>query len=102
MTETQTKPHSRHAAAQPVWPAVVAVLAVGAGLTFGPSWLLLAVVAALLLPVLVARMRGSFDLNQKLGYVLLGVVTAARLWSLALLLWSLPRHTLSPSMLLRS
>src|SRR5580704_13506560 len=110
MTQTQAKPQLKQAStAQPVWPAVVAVLAVGGlhlalpePLTFGPSWLLLAVVSVLLVPVLIARMRGSFDLNQKLGYVLLGVVTAAMLWSLALLVWSLPRHTLPPSMLLRS
>jgi hypothetical protein len=62
----------------------------------------LAVVAVLLVPILIARMRGSFDLNQKLGYVLLGVVTAAMLWSLGLLVWSLPRHTLPPLVLLRS
>jgi hypothetical protein len=110
MTQTHTKPPVKQTTgAQPVWPAVVAVLAVGGlhlalpdPLTFGPYWLLLAVVAVLLVPVLVARMRGSFDLNQNLGYVLLGVVTAAMLWSLALLVWSLPRHTLPPSMLLRS
>ncbi len=110
MTQTPVKPPVKQTtAAQPVWPAVVAVLAVGGlhlalpePLTFGPSWLLLAVVSVLLVPVLIARMRGSFDLNQKLGYVLLGVVTAAMLWSLALLVWSLPRHTLPPSMLLRS
>jgi hypothetical protein len=110
MTQTHAKPPVKQTTgAQPVWPAVVAVLAVGGlhlalpePLTFGPSWLLLAVVAVLLVPVLIARMRGSFDLNQKLGYVLLGVVTAAMLWSLALLVWSLPRHTLPPSMLLRS
>jgi hypothetical protein len=110
MTQTHAKPPAKQTvAAQPVWPAVVAVLAVGGlhlaipePLTFGPSWLLLAVVSVFLVPVLVARMRGSFDLNQKLGYVLLGVVTAAMLWSLTLLVWSLPRHTLPPSMLLRS
>ena len=110
MTQTHAKlPTKQTAKAQPVWPAVAAILAVGGlhlalpePLTFGPSWLLLAVVAVLLVPVLIARMRGSFDLNQKLGYVLLGVVTAAMLWSLALLVWSLPRHTLPPSMLLRS
>jgi len=108
MTQTHAKPQVKQATgAQPVWPAVVAVLAVGGlhlalpePLTFGPSWLLLAVVAVL--PVLIARMRGSFDLNQKLGYVLLGVVTAAMLWSLTLLVWSLPRHTLPPLALLRS
>ena len=95
--------------AQPVWPAVLAVLAVGGlhlalpePLTFGPSWLLLVVVSVLLVPVLAARLRGSFDLNQRLGYVLLGVVTAAMLWSLSLLVRSLPDHTLSPPVLLRS
>jgi hypothetical protein len=95
--------------AQPVWPAAVAVLAVGGlhlslpePLTFGPSWLLLAVVSVLLVPVNIARLRGSFELNQRLGYVLLGVVTAAMLWSVWLLISSLPRHTLQPLALLRS
>src|SRR6202789_1747404 len=99
MTQNPAKPNP----GQPVWPAVLAVLAVG-GLhlslpeprTFGPSWLLLAVVAVLLVPILVARMRGSFDLNQRLVYVLLAVVTAAMLWSLYLLVRSLPKHTLPP------
>ena len=88
---------------------MVAVLAVGGlnlslpePLTFGPSWLLLVVVTVLLIPVLVARMRGSFELNQKLGYVLLWVVTAALVWSVWLLVRSLPRHTLTPLALLRS
>jgi hypothetical protein len=110
MTQTHAKsPVKKTTGAQPVWPAAIAVLAVGGlhlalpePLTFGPSWLLLAVVAVLLVPILIARMRGSFDLNQKLGYVLLGVVTAAMLWSLGLLVWSLPRHTLPPLVLLRS
>ena len=56
----------------------------------GPSWLLLAVVSVLLVPVILARLRGSFALNQSLGYVLLGVVTAAMLWSLDLLVRCLP------------
>lgn len=109
-TQIHGKPQGKQtSAAQPVWPAVVAVLAVGGlhlalpePLTFGPSWLLLAVVSVLLVPVMVARMRGSWELNQRLGYFLLGVVTAAMLWSLTLLVWSLPRHTLSPLALLRS
>jgi hypothetical protein len=94
---------------QPRWPAAVAVLAVGAlhlslpeSLTFGPSWLLLAVVSVLLVPVWAARLRGSFKLNQGLGYVLLGVITADILWSLYLLLRSLPAHTLTPVVLLGS
>jgi hypothetical protein len=99
-------PPAKH---QPVWPAVVAVLAVGGlhlalpdPLTFGPPWLLLAVVCVLLVPALAARQLGSFKLNQTLGFFLLAVVTAAMLWSLYLLVRSLPGHTLSPPMLLQS
>jgi hypothetical protein len=95
--------------AEPAWPAALAVLAVGGlhlslpePLTFGPSWLLLVVVAVLLVPVLIARLRGSYTLNQRLGYLLLGIVTAAMLWSLYLLVRGLPGHQLEPSTLLRS
>jgi hypothetical protein len=102
-------PQKKLKAAQPRWPAALAALAVGGlylslpeTLTFGPSWLLLAAVAVLLVPVWVARLRGSFGLNQVLGYILLGVVTAAMLWSLYLLVRSLPSHQLPPIVLLRS
>jgi hypothetical protein len=71
---------------QPWWPAVVAVLAMCGlylclpeSLTFGPSWLLLAVVFVLMVPAVVAKIRGSFALNQVLGYVVLGIVTTAML-----------------------
>jgi hypothetical protein len=107
MTEVPEKPAPpKH---QPVWPAVLAVLAVGGlhlalpdPLTFGPPWLLLGVVCVLLVPLIIARLRGSFKLNQQLGFFLLAVVTAAMLWSLCLLVRSLPGHTLPPSTLLRS
>jgi hypothetical protein len=118
MTQPSTQPSSQTPAksaakpttpAQPAWPAALAVLAVGGlymalpeSLTMGPSWLLLAVVSILLVPVILARIRGSFALNQTLGYVLLGVVTAEMLWSLYLLVRSLPSHQLGPLALLRS
>jgi hypothetical protein len=102
-------PGKKLKAAQPRWPATLAALAVGGlylslpeTLTFGPSWLLLATVAVLLVPVWIARIRGSFKLNQVLGYILLGMVTAAMLWSLYLLIRSLPSHQLAPIVLLRS
>ena len=102
-------PAKKLKAAQPRWPAALAALAVGGlylslpeTLTFGPSWLLLAAVAVLLVPVWIARIRGSFTLNQILGYILLGIVTAAMLWSLCLLIRSLPSHQLAPIVLLRS
>ena len=100
---TAAKPPRTNGQAQPVWPATLAVLAVGGlhlslpePLTFGPSWLLLAVVACSWCRCPIARMRGSFALNQGLGYALLGVVTAEMLWSLFLLVRALPGHQLAP------
>jgi hypothetical protein len=94
---------------QPVWPAVVAIFAVGGlslalpeSLTIGPSWLLLAVTCVLVVPVSIARLRGSFVLNQVLGYILLGVVTAFMLWSLTSLVRSLLSHQIAPANLLRA
>jgi hypothetical protein len=94
---------------EPRWPATVALLAVCGlrlalpeQLSIGPNWLLLAVVAALLVPTVWARMGGSHRLNQRLGYVVVGLVTADMGWSLALLLRALPAHTESPPALLRS
>jgi hypothetical protein len=100
---------TRDPARQPAWPAIIAILAVGGlhlslpeSLTMGPSWLLLAVISVLMVPVVIARMRGSFVLNQVLGYITLGIVTAAVLWSLTLLVRSLLFHQIAPSSLLRS
>jgi hypothetical protein len=106
MSETPAKPAHP---AQPVWPAIVAIFAVGGlylslppSLTIGPSWMLLAVSSVLIIPVTIARMRGSWLLNQVLGYLLLGVVTAFMLWSLTSLVRSLMSHQIAPSILLRA
>jgi hypothetical protein len=106
MSETLANPAHP---AQPVWPAIVAIFAVGglylslpASLTIGPSWMLLAVSSVLVVPVTIARLRGSWLLNQVLGYVLLGVVTAFMLWSLTSLVRSLMSHQIAPSILLRA
>ena len=102
-------PDKTYTSLQPVWPAALAVLGAGGlhlalpdSLTIGPPWLLLAVVSALLVPVIIARVRGSFALNQVLGYVLLAVVTVAMVWSLTLLVRSLLHHQITPAILLRS
>jgi hypothetical protein len=110
MTQTPPKPPAKPLRKpEPAWPAVLAILGVGGlhwslpePLTFGPSWLLLVVVSVLMVPVVIARLRGSFALNQVLGYIVLGIVTAAMLWSLYLLVHALPGHQLAPSSLLRS
>lgn len=94
---------------EPRWPAILALAAVAGlrlvlprSLAVGPSWGLAAVICLLLIPIIWARMRGSHKLNQRLGYVLNGVITADMVWSLGLLIAALPTHSESPLALLRS
>jgi hypothetical protein len=71
-------------------------------LSAGPNWLLFAVLGVLLVPTLWARWRGSHTLNQALGYLLNGIITADMAWSLWLLIAALPSHKQAPGDLLRS
>lgn len=94
---------------EPRWPAMLALLAVGGlrfalprALAIGPDWLVLVVVAILIVPTIVARMRGHHELNQALGYVTNVIVTLDMSWSLFLLVRALPTHSESPKMLLVS
>lgn len=96
-------------AAEPRWPAILALLATGglhfiipAPLRFGQEWLLLAVVTILLIPTVVAHRIGRHLLNRVLGHVVLGTVTLSMVWSLSLLVTRLPRHLDPPQALLRA
>ncbi len=98
---------SKNVQGEPRWPAIVASLAVGGLQTAmpeqfspGPRWLLLCVLLALTVPAVVARRRGRHGVNQGFGYALSGVLTVAVLWSLAVLVRSLPRHAIAPGQLL--
>ncbi len=95
--------------AEPRWPSILALLATGglhfvipAPLRFGQEWLLLAVVAVLLIPTVVAHRAGKLLLNRVLSHIVLSVVTASMVWSLALLILRLPRHLDPPQELLRA
>jgi hypothetical protein len=88
---------------------MVALLAVGVlrfeipdALTAGPSWLLIIIVCALLIPAVWTHRRGWQDLNRILGYVLTAVVTADMVWSLCLLVATLPSHQVAPQDLLHA
>ena len=94
---------------EPRWPAVIALFAVGGlrlalpdSLSAGPPWLLLATVALLLVPTILARRSGNHRLNEILGYTLNSIVTADMAWSLGLLIAALPSHREPPQTLLRS
>src|SRR5262245_45028692 len=103
------KPEARPLETEPRWPALIALLAVGglyaalpAPLVVIPHWSVLVIVSALLVPTLMAHYRGKHDLNQRLGYVVNGVVTAAMVGSLALLIRALPTGEETPVQLLCS
>jgi len=88
---------------------MLALLAVGGlrlampeSLSAGPDWLLIAVVAALMIPTVWARYRKLDMLNKILGYVLTSIVTLDMVWSLYLLIGALPSHKEAPQDLLRS
>ncbi len=92
---------------EPRWPAILALFAVGAlelvlphQLAFGPRWFLLLLVVVFTVPAVVARRRGNHRLNQIFSYFANALVTLALVWSLAVLVRSLPRHTLAPRQLL--
>ena len=94
---------------EPRWPAILALLAVGAlysalpeALRFGPYWLLLAIVAMLLVPTVIAHRTGRHKLNEVLGHTVLSIVTASMIWSVAMLIAGLPSHRDSPQVLLRA
>ena len=99
-----------HTAPEPRWPALISLIAVGGlyaalprqiAVVPGPSWLLLAVVGVMLIPTVITFQLRHHALNQLFGFAVLGVVTVAEMWSLALLVHSLfivqglsPRHLL--------
>lgn len=95
---------------EPIWPPFVAMLAIGglyaalpASLLAGaPRWLLAAIVVSLIVPMVILHYIGNHALHQTLGYVLNSIVTAALIFSLALLLWEVTQHEVTPPQLLRS
>jgi hypothetical protein len=94
---------------EPRWPAIVAVVGVGflyyslpEQLTYGPGWLLLAVTAVLMVPVVVSQRSGKSRLNEIFAYASLGVITVALVSSLTLLVTRLPKHKDAPVELLRA
>jgi len=80
-----------------LYAALPAALLAGA-----PRWLLVAIVVALLVPMVILHYIGNHALHQTLGYILNSIVTVALILSLALLLWEVTQHEVSPSQLLRS
>jgi hypothetical protein len=94
---------------EPRWPAIVAMLAAAfvylalpEPLSLGPSWLLLAVIFVLLIPIVATYHRGHYNATRSLTFIANGVITVALIASLIFLIQGLPAHRESPRALLRS
>ncbi len=94
---------------EPRWPAFIAMLAAAClfwalppQLSVGPSWLLLATIFVLLVPMVVTHYGGYYRVTRILAFVANGLITGAMIASLAFLIRSLPRHSEPPGTLLRS
>jgi hypothetical protein len=100
---------TRQTQREPRWPAFVAMLAAALlylalpePLSLGPSWGLLAIIAVLLIPLVLSNHHGRYDLVRVLTFTANGVITAAMIGSLGVLIYGIPRHSESPQALLRS
>ncbi len=94
---------------EPRWPAMVALLAVGAlffalppALKVGPDWVFLVLVAALTGPGAFIRSVRHLLLTRVLGYAAVSIMTLAMIGSLSLLVSRLPMHKETPAELLRA
>jgi len=94
---------------EPRWPAFIAMLADGMvylalpeRLSVGPSWLLLAVIFVLLIPINITYYRGRYNVTRILTFGANAAITIALVGSLVLLIQGLPHHSDSPATLLRS
>jgi uncharacterized membrane protein len=70
--------------------------------TFGPSWLLLAVILLLMMPIVVSYRRGHHNLTRILTYTANGAITIAMIASLVVLIQGIPRHRDPAQTMLRS
>jgi len=95
--------------AEPRWPAVIAVLAIGGiyfaipdYLSLGPRWLLLAVMVLLTIPIVAMHRAGLAAPAKWLGVLSNLILTGDLIWSVALLVNALPAHKEPQGTLLQS
>ena len=71
-------------------------------LSVGPSWLLLAIIAPLLIPIAISARQRNLQVTRILTLIANGAITLAMIASLVLLVQGIPRHLETPQALLRS
>ena len=88
---------------EPRWPALVAMVAAGCmywampePFSIGPGWALLAVVLVLMIPLSASYKFCRFDISRILTFTVNGILTAAMVISLGILIWEFPSTNISP------
>jgi hypothetical protein len=71
-------------------------------LSLGPSWLLLAVIVVLLIPIIESHRRGLYKVTRILTLGANGAITLAMIASLVFLIQGIPQHRNTPTALLRA
>ena len=77
-------------------------LALPEPLSVGPSWLLLAIIVLLMIPIVVSDRRGNHNVTRTLTFIANGVITIAMVAALIHLIQGIPHHLETPKALLRS
>ncbi len=84
---------------EPRWPAFVAMLAASAvylalpePLSLGPSWLLLAIIVLLMIPIAISVRRGDQKVTRILTFVANIAITIAMIAALIHLVRGIPQH----------
>jgi len=77
-------------------------LALPERLSYGPAWLLLAVIVLLLIPIVFTYQLGHYNVTRILTFAANGAITLALIGSLVLLVQGLPQHKDPPGTLLFS
>jgi hypothetical protein len=94
---------------EPRWPAFIAMLAASGvylalpePFSVGPSWLLLAIVLILMIPIVISDRRGDHHITRALTFTANTLITVALIASLVHLVQGIPAHTQAPRTLLRA
>jgi hypothetical protein len=77
-------------------------LALPEPLSVGPSWLLLAIIVLLMIPIAVSDRRGNHNVTRTLTFIANGIITIAMVAALIHLIEGIPHHLETPKALLRS
>jgi Protein of unknown function (DUF1345) len=94
---------------EPRWPAFIAMLAASGvylalpePFSIGPSWLLLAIILVLMVPMVISDRRGDHHITRALTFAANALITLALIASLVHLVQGIPAHTQPPRTLLRA